>query len=696
MRPQQPVDARGDPVRRDDAQGGRRHRGRGRGRAGRRRAAGARSGGAADPAGAARGAPRRRRAGRGVRRPLPRRVARRVARRHDARLLVVPRAGPRHRTVLHIRQPDRWSGRSPRSTSSTHRVRHGDLRAWQAELDAMRHDATAKVLVPTAFSPLGDLDLSGVPAAADRSAARAPAVHGGHGVAAPGSARRLPRARRIALRADPRTSRGARVDVLELVPPSPRCSGPARSGRSCSGSASPGPSCSLPLLSREVPAEHRAPGTWMHDALEVRDRWESRLLRVAPGRRSADPTGWSRWTPSPSTPAPTRTSPPSSTAAGDDLRRAQHAREPARRSGCSPSACAGRAGGLVRPQQHAGPRVHPRRPQGRASSPCRRPTASTPTSCSTSPTTATPSLVVVDAEHADEGRGRPRPAAEGARGRRVRRCAVRGRPRLGRRRRAPGPTTSPRRLAGRAGATMIYTSGTTGKPKGALRTSTDPVLVATLLQVLRLEPGDEVHITTGPLYHSGPLAWASLSPHPRRHDHPHAPLRRRAVGRPRARAPRHEHVHRAHAAEADRGPARRGAGPCRPVVDALARGQRRACPVHVEAGADRQARRRLPLRGVRLDRARRRRRAPARGPAAQARARAASRTARSSSRSSTTTATSSRSASRASCSSARPPPSTATTPPRSGSPTSTGGSPSATSPTSTTRATSTSATARRT
>ena len=38
----------------------------------------------------------------------------------------------------------------------------------------------------------------------------------------------------------------------------------------------------LPLLSREVPAEHRGPGTWMHDALEVRDRWESRLLRVAP------------------------------------------------------------------------------------------------------------------------------------------------------------------------------------------------------------------------------------------------------------------------------------------------------------------------------------------------------------------------------------------------------------------------------
>jgi hypothetical protein len=35
-----------------------------------------------------------------------------------------------------------------------------------------------------------------------------------------------------------------------------------------------------PLVSTEVPAEYRAPGTWMHDALEVRDDWESKLLRT--------------------------------------------------------------------------------------------------------------------------------------------------------------------------------------------------------------------------------------------------------------------------------------------------------------------------------------------------------------------------------------------------------------------------------
>jgi acyl-CoA synthetase (AMP-forming)/AMP-acid ligase II len=62
-----------------------------------------------------------------------------------------------------------------------------------------------------------------------------------------------------------------------------------------------------------------------------------------------------------------------------------------------------------------------------------------------------------------------------------------------------------------AGAAMIYTSGTTGKPKGALRTTTDAAIVGAMLGVLRLRPLEEIHLTTGPLYHSGPLAFAMLS-----------------------------------------------------------------------------------------------------------------------------------------------------------------------------------------
>jgi fatty-acyl-CoA synthase/long-chain acyl-CoA synthetase len=61
-----------------------------------------------------------------------------------------------------------------------------------------------------------------------------------------------------------------------------------------------------------------------------------------------------------------------------------------------------------------------------------------------------------------------------------------------------------------AGASMIYTSGTTGKPKGAVRSRTDPALVAALIAELRYTP-DDVHITTGPLYHSGPSAFSGLT-----------------------------------------------------------------------------------------------------------------------------------------------------------------------------------------
>jgi acyl-CoA synthetase (AMP-forming)/AMP-acid ligase II len=57
------------------------------------------------------------------------------------------------------------------------------------------------------------------------------------------------------------------------------------------------------------------------------------------------------------------------------------------------------------------------------------------------------------------------------------------------------------------GGTMIYTSGTTGRPKGAVRSSgPDPEIVGALLGLLGYRP-DDVYITSGPLYHSGPSAF---------------------------------------------------------------------------------------------------------------------------------------------------------------------------------------------
>jgi len=63
----------------------------------------------------------------------------------------------------------------------------------------------------------------------------------------------------------------------------------------------------------------------------------------------------------------------------------------------------------------------------------------------------------------------------------------------------------------RSGATMIYTSGTTGKPKGAMRSAPDSATVFAMLDTLGLLGDPPVHLTTGPLYHSGPLSFAVLA-----------------------------------------------------------------------------------------------------------------------------------------------------------------------------------------
>ncbi|MDZ7825607.1 MAG: AMP-binding protein [Gammaproteobacteria bacterium] len=61
-----------------------------------------------------------------------------------------------------------------------------------------------------------------------------------------------------------------------------------------------------------------------------------------------------------------------------------------------------------------------------------------------------------------------------------------------------------------AAGTMIYTSGTTGKPKGAVRDSAgDPEQTARMIEVYGLR-SDDVYLTTGPLYHSGPSGFMAV------------------------------------------------------------------------------------------------------------------------------------------------------------------------------------------
>ncbi|RIK98141.1 MAG: hypothetical protein DCC71_21170 [Proteobacteria bacterium] len=65
--------------------------------------------------------------------------------------------------------------------------------------------------------------------------------------------------------------------------------------------------------------------------------------------------------------------------------------------------------------------------------------------------------------------------------------------------------------SGASDLTMIYTSGTTGRPKGAVRSAVgDPELLRQLIAHVGYVPED-VYLTTGPLYHSGPGGFMAIA-----------------------------------------------------------------------------------------------------------------------------------------------------------------------------------------
>ena len=159
------------------------------------------------------------------------------------------------------------------------RVREGDLRSWVADVDRLRHEADATILVTVPWAPPVVADLSEIPteptshpltvfmedtarphegkvddylaAARDHYAPTlAEGRHGGRAML------NLESVWQTAWGGGPR-----RAVVLWQ-----RVRDPASLGR---------------LIGSEIPSEHQAPGTWMHDALAVRDDWQSRLLRTS-------------------------------------------------------------------------------------------------------------------------------------------------------------------------------------------------------------------------------------------------------------------------------------------------------------------------------------------------------------------------------------------------------------------------------
>jgi len=155
------------------------------------------------------------------------------------------------------------------------RIQRGDLQTWMRDIDALRHDVEAKLLVPLPWSPLQEVDFEDVPTDGRT-----------HELTLYMEDTMWPHEDKLLEYID----RCGEVYSKSLDHPNPLLSieaafQPALGShlrrevalmqRIHSADAL------LRLLQTEIPPEHRAPGTWMHDALELRDQWTSRLLRTS-------------------------------------------------------------------------------------------------------------------------------------------------------------------------------------------------------------------------------------------------------------------------------------------------------------------------------------------------------------------------------------------------------------------------------
>jgi hypothetical protein len=157
------------------------------------------------------------------------------------------------------------------------RIQSGDLRSWAADIDGMRHEVKGKLLLPVDWSPMGDLDLSTVPTDARE---HDPALYM-EDSAWPYEAKLDTYLEKARTHYAPSLEQRSERSLLTLLGVFQAALGAPRRREVILWQRVDFPERLPGLFTRELPGHVKGPGTWMHDALEVRDDWESRLLRSA-------------------------------------------------------------------------------------------------------------------------------------------------------------------------------------------------------------------------------------------------------------------------------------------------------------------------------------------------------------------------------------------------------------------------------
>ena len=156
------------------------------------------------------------------------------------------------------------------------RLAGGDLRSWARHLDSLQHESVGRIMTPLDWSPvpgaLGDVPTEPVeheptvymedtmwpfPGKLAEYIEASGEIYR-RALAAEDS--RMHMSIGLALQTMPGAGRSPEVTLLQRLSSLPRL---------------------IDLLTQDIPPEVTGAGSWMHQALELRDQWRSRLLRTA-------------------------------------------------------------------------------------------------------------------------------------------------------------------------------------------------------------------------------------------------------------------------------------------------------------------------------------------------------------------------------------------------------------------------------
>ena len=164
--------------------------------------------------------------------------------------------------------------------SLVQRAQTGDLRPWMRELDNLRHEVTGKLLLPVSWSPLQTVDLASVPTNGDTHPLSLFMEDTGWPYAPLDDYIRS--WDEIYYRPLSKAPRGMRILDIQACFQVAHGSYRRREAMLWQKIEDANNYAALVhLLTTDTPPEHRAPGSYMHEALKYRDQWQSRLLRTS-------------------------------------------------------------------------------------------------------------------------------------------------------------------------------------------------------------------------------------------------------------------------------------------------------------------------------------------------------------------------------------------------------------------------------